>query len=473
MSLLAAQEEADAGEALLNMPCTIKSTIRHDSTSRSSIDGDWVSIVLRFSDDDEFDLRPIYMAVEDRENIINLLEETFTRMAVAVSIKLETYVPVKTLWENITYLSTDSVSKNFKIGEGLAEHFHSSHVPIHLLCKSHTVEGLDRATLKVLSTSLEEPLKLRLELEGINPSLRIFFRNSTVVQARMTAFLKIVTPDTAPNSCSLSIPFEKLCIEQGWSKKIVLYKERRFCKLGSCANSIIQALPILEQLLEETPADNLLAQACLIYIKCEIFITELRLLSFFNYHVVFPFLHMVEKSNVPNLKKLLPELHIDLRENKINTLSDFKVESKIGNIAELGNLEILILQKLTIAAADCIQLQCGKKYGFPALPDTELRASDLSKIPDDDLLDAPDNNLICERRLSIFSNRSVTAKFKTRVHIGELLRDNMVLCKSERKPLCSKASSIQKQLTDMNLSWCSGQKQLQILKIQEKNCRKK
>ena len=51
------------------------------TTTRSCIYGNWVSIVLKFSDGKEFDLRPIYMGAEDRENIINLLEETIKRMA--------------------------------------------------------------------------------------------------------------------------------------------------------------------------------------------------------------------------------------------------------------------------------------------------------------------------------------------------------------------------------------------------------
>ena len=139
---------------------------------------------------------------------------------------------------------------------------------------SHTVEGLDRASLKVVTNCLETPFNLRAEIESINPGLRSLFRSSTVVQAGMTALLKIVTPDTSANSCSLAVPFERLCID-GWDKKLTLYKER-FCKLGSCANAIIQALPILEQLLEETPADNFPAQACRIYLKCEVFISELH-----------------------------------------------------------------------------------------------------------------------------------------------------------------------------------------------------
>ena len=128
--------------------------MHYDATTRSCVDGDWTSIVLVFSNDKEFDLRPIFMAGEDRENIINLLEETFNRMALAASIQLKHEVTAKDLWEKVTFLATDAVSKNHKVGEGLSERLGSNHVPIHVLCKSYTVEGLDQASLKVLSTCL-------------------------------------------------------------------------------------------------------------------------------------------------------------------------------------------------------------------------------------------------------------------------------------------------------------------------------
>ena len=473
IGLLAAQEEAEAGMTLLDKPSDVKSTLHYDATTRSCIDGDWVSITLTFSNDVEYDLRPIYMGNEDRENIINLLEETLRRVALAASIEKKEEVTPKIIWENVTFISTDSVSKNHFIGEGVAQRLKSSHVPIHVLCKSHTVEGLDRASLKVLTFCLEVPLNLRSEMEKVNPNLRSFFRNTTVVQAGMTALLKIVTPDSSANSCSLAVPFERLCVQHGWDRKLTLYRERRFCKLGSCANAIIQALPILEQLLEETPADNLLAQACRIYLKCEVFISELRLLAYFNHHVVFPFLHAVEKVTTPELKKILPRLHQDLLQGKVDTLKVYVVKSKIGNVDQLsGDLEMKMLSKLTMAAAECIQLQCGREYGFAADTKEELRAADLTKISDEDLVFAPTHNLKAERKLSVFSRRSRTAICKNNRHTGELLRDNMVLHSAERKDLSSKASKIRNELAAMNVSWYSSQKELQH-QVMEKKLSKK
>ena len=55
---------------------------------------------------------------------------------------------------------TDSVSKNLQIGEGVAKELESSHVPFHLLCKSHPVEAFDRSNLSVLA-GIEKQLKFR------------------------------------------------------------------------------------------------------------------------------------------------------------------------------------------------------------------------------------------------------------------------------------------------------------------------
>jgi len=159
-----------------------------------------------------------------------------------------------------------------------------------------------------------------------------------------------------------------------------------------------------------------------------VFISELKLLAYFNHHVVFPFLHAVEKVTTPELKQILPQLHQDLLQGKINTLKNYVIKSKIGNLDMLsGDLEMKLLSKLTKAAAECIQLQCGREYGFPANPNAEQRAADLTKIPDKELVFAPTHNLVAERKLSVFSRRSRTAICKNSRHTGELLRDNMVL----------------------------------------------
>ena len=203
------------------------------------------------------------------------------------------------------------------------------------------------------------------------------------------------------------------------------------------------------------------------------FISELRLLAFFNYRVVFPFLNAVEKVTTPELKKILPRLHQDLLQGKVDTLEAYEVKSKIGNVDVLsGDLEMKMLPKLTKAAAECIQLQCGREYGFAADPNQEMRAADLTKIPDEKLVFAPTHNLVAERKLSVFSRRSRTAICKNSRHTGELLRDNMVLHSAERKDLSSKASHIRRELAAMNIVWYTSQKELQQQVMENKLSKK-
>ena len=122
-SLLAAQEEAEAGIALLSLAGEdLQSTIHYDTTQRN-FNGDWVSRILRFSDKREFRLRPILMAFETRENIQNFVQEMYTRMAAAFSVRLRTNVEPKCLWENTTFFCTDAVSKNHFVGQGVAKYF--------------------------------------------------------------------------------------------------------------------------------------------------------------------------------------------------------------------------------------------------------------------------------------------------------------------------------------------------------------
>ena len=75
---------------------------------------------------------------------------------------------------------TDSVTKNLKVGELIASKLGSSHIPKALLCNAHVVEKFDDTNLSVLA-KIERELKLREQLEKINPSLRSFFRGKKAI----------------------------------------------------------------------------------------------------------------------------------------------------------------------------------------------------------------------------------------------------------------------------------------------------
>ena len=93
-------------------------------------------------------LRALFFAHEDREQIAKLFIETLNRLAVA----LDNDTTPKDLWENIYIyaLMTDAVAKNLKVETAVAKELKSDHIPLHILCKSHTCEKLDEACINAL-----------------------------------------------------------------------------------------------------------------------------------------------------------------------------------------------------------------------------------------------------------------------------------------------------------------------------------
>ena len=89
-------------------------------------------------------------------------------------------VKAKDLWEKINALMTDSVSKNLSVPEEVASELDSRHIPHHLLCKSHTIEGFDRSNLSVLS-KIEKEVGFRQKLESLNPGVKSFLRGKACI----------------------------------------------------------------------------------------------------------------------------------------------------------------------------------------------------------------------------------------------------------------------------------------------------
>ena len=150
--MLASQVERDAAIALWSKDENVKSTLHYDTTARNTIDGEWPAIILYFSNGDEYFLRPLFLAYEDRKQIAELLVETYSRLSVAASVDKQENITPAALWEKTDAIMTDSVSKNPKIEHLIGESLGSDHRPYHLLCKSHTVEKLDAINLEVLAT---------------------------------------------------------------------------------------------------------------------------------------------------------------------------------------------------------------------------------------------------------------------------------------------------------------------------------
>ena len=71
----ASQVEWDAAIALWSKDENVKSTLHYDSTTHNTNDSEWPAIILYFSNGDEYVVRPLFFAYEDRKQIVELLVE--------------------------------------------------------------------------------------------------------------------------------------------------------------------------------------------------------------------------------------------------------------------------------------------------------------------------------------------------------------------------------------------------------------
>ena len=85
-------KQMQASQAELKSACTLykknsslKLTIHFDTSTRSSIDGEWSSLIVIFSDGQEFRLRPLFFTYEDCQQITELLVETLICFSIAAT----------------------------------------------------------------------------------------------------------------------------------------------------------------------------------------------------------------------------------------------------------------------------------------------------------------------------------------------------------------------------------------------------
>ena len=77
--------------------------------------------------------------------------ETFKRLSISANVSENQHTTPVTMWEKVDSVMTDVVTKNLGIEDKIPNALGSNHHPYHLLCKSHTVEALDRSNLNVLA----------------------------------------------------------------------------------------------------------------------------------------------------------------------------------------------------------------------------------------------------------------------------------------------------------------------------------
>ena len=468
--LQATQEEVNAAVELYNKGPDNNVTFHFDTTSRNNIDGEWPALILNFSKGKRHTLRPVYFAYEDKENITELIYETYQRLAIAAELKLSKEISGKDLWEKTDNIMTDTVNKNLGIGKVIAQKLHSDHIPNSLLCNSHVVEKFDSTNLEVFA-DIEHKLRLSERLEAVNPSLRSFIRGQkAVVLAGIRALLKLVAHDKSGNSVSLAEEFDDLLRRENLVKHISLYKERCFTKLGYTAASILCALPQLT-LLNESWKNNLLIEACKLYVDCELFIAELHVLAIFTKKVTLPYLNAMEKLTQRELVEMFPRLYQDLMDHKRDTLKDFLVEYHHVPVDEVTNTcEKKMLNKMCEEAAKGFDLQRGKEYGFGERGIKRQRETTDVHTMNPEEMDAIDvvHNLVCERHLGTFAHRSVVAKYRNKGFTAQGIRDDLVLVHSDTAVVHSTTRRIYSILKKKEEEWTEEQKKLQAQRIQKK-----
>ena len=109
------QMEREVAIHLLNKESNVKASVHFDLTSHSSIDGEWPSLIIIFSNSQEFRLLQLFFAYEDQDQITELFVETFKRLSISANVFENQNTTPATMWEKLDLLMTNAVTKNLGI----------------------------------------------------------------------------------------------------------------------------------------------------------------------------------------------------------------------------------------------------------------------------------------------------------------------------------------------------------------------
>ena len=469
-------QEIRAAEGLTTKGTTTKVTLHYDTTKRSRIKGEWPALILNFLDDEIPEnncflrLRPLFFAFEDRNQIAKLIVESLKRLSAAT----RSVMTPKKLWESLDAFMTDAASKNLQVEYLVAEMLGSEHIPIHLLCKSHTCEKLDETNIQTLC-EIENKINLRKQFEKREPQLKSYLRSSkAVVLAAINALLKLVAQEGDGKTTSLSDTFELILEEDKVYKSYSLYKERRFSKLGYTAGAIFDCLPQFEKLLERTHLNNLLVRACRLYLESDYIKTALKALANFTFCVTMPFLNCVERCDQNQLMDIIPNLHKDLEKKILQSasLQPYHVPWTHVNMNKQkpeSDLDKFILDEMCLKAAKGIELQCSREY-WADTNDVKERATSLKNLTVEQRRNLPTENLVCERYLSTFGGLAgESAAHSNKKFTGKRIRDDLMFDKQESEctnQFNAASNQVVKILDGMEKEWTEEQKAEKKKKIQ-------
>ena len=298
-----------------------------------------------------------------------------------------------------------------------------------------------------------------------------------VATAALEGFLKLVAPDHSAKSCSLASLMDLVLEEDGVTKSFALYLERRFTKLGYSAGSVVDCIPQFEKVLERTHLNNLLVEACRLYISNDYIIAALRCLSFFTRKVTMPYLNFIEKGNQQDLVEMLPKLYMDLKQGKVDTLERYEVEwTHVQEHPPTGELEKYIIYQMCRLTAEGVKLQCGREYWKD---ERQPKVTVLHELPKDQLLNIPTHNIASERLLARFGYlASVSAVHSNRWFKAKRIRDDIMFHNTggggDMSPATNKEThDILKKMKSMESEWTTKQKEKGKARTQESLLKKR
>ena len=85
---------------------------------------------------------------------------------------------------------------------------------------------------------------------------------STIVEAGIEALLNLVCHKSSAKPSSHGETFDFICEREKVVKRLFLYQQRRFTKLGKSAASLLAAYPILQMVVDEVKETNQLVESC-------------------------------------------------------------------------------------------------------------------------------------------------------------------------------------------------------------------
>ena len=109
----------------------------------------------------------------------------------------------------------------------------------------------------------------------------------------------------------------------------------------------------------------MLVRACKIYLENDFVLAGLKALSNLTYRVTMQFLNCIEKADQETLCKVLPKLHQDLSNVRMDKLDKYHVEWKHVNMkanAPSSELDKYLLSEMCKDAAIGVKLQCSREY---------------------------------------------------------------------------------------------------------------